>query len=645
MHALTTKRLRLSPAIEVRDLPDGTRLLKQLVLTEYLALDAGQQRTLALFDGQKTVEEVLHDLLRQGAHPNIRAFYDLVLNALNKGFLEEADATDVTAPEISAVGESRGGSMAFSGVLILAGAAALWHSEFAPGERLEDWFKVLVFMSAGLSLAYALAASTLSRFGRQVYGARVRWDRLVPFFTIDVRDAFMGGRACEAAVGLRTLSGPFVVAALSWLADSNAGMLAAAFTALVLGSPFGSTPAHSLLHALFRKRYELPHCADEFLGKRLISQLLDWKRRVSEENYYLLHATYSILWLGTLFRLANSLMVAVGEQVVRTLSEARPPDDLAVSYIVFGLLGFGLAAIVVYALFLVVRGVQRHIATRLATTETRSLRNADAGARPTDDAAFEFLRQNLLFSQLKPEDLRSVVQAMKFLSVPADTMIIREHEPGDTMFVVYSGSVGVTKEDDAGLPVDVATLGRGDIFGEIALLEKGERTSSVRAREAASLFVLAKPEFDRLLASNLGSAAIKTAVQVCAFLRRRPLFADWHPQALMKLAGEFSFVDCKAGEVVIREGEPNDAFYIVYEGQFGVRKQGVTSATLKPGDFCGEISLLRDIPATADVLATHPSRALRLARASFLQLVSHDFFTGLAIDDALRARAGGKGAA
>ncbi len=100
----------------------------------------------------------------------------------------------------------------------------------------------------------------------------------------------------------------------------------------------------------------------------------------------------------------------------------------------------------------------------------------------------------------------------------------------------------------------------------------------------------------------------------------------------MKIAGQFSFQECPAGAEILTEGRQNESFYIVYEGEFGVRKAGRQVATLGPGDFCGEISLLQGTAASANVAALRNSRCLKLGRESFLDLVSHDFLTGLAIE-------------
>ncbi len=84
-------------------------------------------------------------------------------------------------------------------------------------------------------------------------------------------------------------------------------------------------------------------------------------------------------------------------------------------------------------------------------------------------------------------------------------VIIREGEMGKEMFIIRSGSVTVTKEQD-GQTVILTTLKRGDFFGEMAILESAPRTATVTAREETRVVVL-----------NVGSFLIK--------IRKDPTFA------------------------------------------------------------------------------------------------------------------------
>ena len=100
----------------------------------------------------------------------------------------------------------------------------------------------------------------------------------------------------------------------------------------------------------------------------------------------------------------------------------------------------------------------------------------------------------------------------------------------------------------------------------------------------------------------------------------------------MKIANEFTFMDCEAGQTIITEDEQNEFFYLIYEGDFDVSKDGKSIAKLGPGEFCGEISLLRGTAANATVTADTNARALKLDKESFLDLVSQDFVMALALD-------------
>jgi CRP-like cAMP-binding protein len=67
--------------------------------------------------------------------------------------------------------------------------------------------------------------------------------------------------------------------------------------------------------------------------------------------------------------------------------------------------------------------------------------------------------------------------------------IIREGDSGNEMFIIQSGSVDVYK-DDGDKRVFLATLGRGEFFGEMAILENIRRSATVIAREEVHLIVL-----------------------------------------------------------------------------------------------------------------------------------------------------------
>jgi MFS family permease len=107
-----------------------------------------------------------------------------------------------------------------------------------------------------------------------------------------------------------------------------------------------------------------------------------------------------------------------------------------------------------------------------------------------------------------------------------------------------------------------------------------------------------------------------------AALRACRLFAPFTLAQLEQLAAGSTTVRHPAGTVLITEGEPGDAFYLLTEGSVEVTVAGTPVSTLGPGQGFGEIALLRGTPRTATVTATSPVVAFRVDAPTFVSAVS-----------------------
>jgi MFS family permease len=99
------------------------------------------------------------------------------------------------------------------------------------------------------------------------------------------------------------------------------------------------------------------------------------------------------------------------------------------------------------------------------------------------------------------------------------------------------------------------------------------------------------------------------------------MFAPLPVSAKEYMATRLVSVPVRAGEVVIRAGEPGDRFYIVASGELQVTADGV-DATIGESDYFGEIALLRDVPRTATVRALGDGQLYALERDDFLAAVT-----------------------
>ncbi len=126
-----------------------------------------------------------------------------------------------------------------------------------------------------------------------------------------------------------------------------------------------------------------------------------------------------------------------------------------------------------------------------------------------------------LFSTLTADELNDVLRAVRPLQLPAGQRLFRQGQAGDAAFVVESGAVEIYTEGPGG-EVVVATLGPGEVIGELSLLDGSPRSASARAQGDTSLFRLDKQEFD-FLRQNLRPAAYKLmrsmAMTLCDRLR------------------------------------------------------------------------------------------------------------------------------
>lgn len=97
--------------------------------------------------------------------------------------------------------------------------------------------------------------------------------------------------------------------------------------------------------------------------------------------------------------------------------------------------------------------------------------------------------------------------------VPRGATVMKEGEPGTCAYLIQSGTVRiVTKNQEDGREVELARLGAGQIFGEMALIFDGPRTASVQAAEDCNLIILTRESFRHKL--NKSDPTIKAIIEM-----------------------------------------------------------------------------------------------------------------------------------
>jgi CRP-like cAMP-binding protein len=106
----------------------------------------------------------------------------------------------------------------------------------------------------------------------------------------------------------------------------------------------------------------------------------------------------------------------------------------------------------------------------------------------------DYLSQVSLFAACSKKDLKAIAKAADELTIDDERDLVTQGEVGKEAFIIVEGSAAVTRGGRR-----VATLGPGEHFGELSLLDGGPRTATVTAETPMRLLVIGQREFHWLL--------------------------------------------------------------------------------------------------------------------------------------------------
>ncbi|HTQ30013.1 MAG TPA: cyclic nucleotide-binding domain-containing protein [Opitutaceae bacterium] len=212
----------------------------------------------------------------------------------------------------------------------------------------------------------------------------------------------------------------------------------------------------------------------------------------------------------------------------------------------------------------------------------------------------------------------------------AGETVFPEGSEGNKFYLVASGLVRVSKRGEA-----LSDLGPGGCIGEGSLLTDHPRSATVTACQDSTLFSLTRASFSYLTEAypdiraelrrlhedrRIGTTTRTLERQLALHL---PFLRDTaDPGLIADLAGELRPVFCRAGEILLKEGEAGDRFYIIEHGSLQVSRRGETLATLTTGGCLGEGALLDTATRSATATAVEDTGLLTLDRQSFHRILS-----------------------
>jgi CRP-like cAMP-binding protein len=184
------------------------------------------------------------------------------------------------------------------------------------------------------------------------------------------------------------------------------------------------------------------------------------------------------------------------------------------------------------------------------------------------------LRSLTIFRHLAEPQLAALADALAVRTASAGTVLFEEGSPGDALYVLSEGEILIDKHLEAGGMAEIARLHPGDIFGEMALIERQPRSARAMAATDAVLLVLGAEDLVRWLRSDAQTAAT-FFLEVMRLMSRRlhqstnrvVLLFELSQLTLQRFTDEGDFLRAALDRIVPRlEGDWSAAAYL--HGEF-----------------------------------------------------------------------------
>ncbi len=128
------------------------------------------------------------------------------------------------------------------------------------------------------------------------------------------------------------------------------------------------------------------------------------------------------------------------------------------------------------------------------------------------------LRKISFFEGLEDQTLEFIAKVGEGVNVVPGSVIFREGDAGDRMYLIIKGKVEIYRSDESGYETVLATLDSADVFGEMSLLDDAPRSASAKAVEETIMISLKRTEFQLFLENNF-SVALKLLATLSRKLR------------------------------------------------------------------------------------------------------------------------------
>ena len=230
-----------------------------------------------------------------------------------------------------------------------------------------------------------------------------------------------------------------------------------------------------------------------------------------------------------------------------------------------------------------------------------------------------------MFAELQPVQIRAFLIHSKLHYLQPDAIVFERGDHTDTLFTVLDGEVGIRVNQDD--PNEMVRLGAGQFFGEMGLISGRIRSATVVATQPVLLLEVERNTILKLEGSH---PAVKKTIDDAAVIRQIKSYLAPHidEELLKEVVATSKIVPKKTGEVLIREGDTDDAVYLIRKGSVTISKRvgdkDVVLSYVAAGHYVGEMARLTRHPRMATVTAAIATEAIQIDSGVFRKLLDHD---------------------
>lgn len=229
----------------------------------------------------------------------------------------------------------------------------------------------------------------------------------------------------------------------------------------------------------------------------------------------------------------------------------------------------------------------------------------------------EVCKSRIIFHGLDEEQRFAIINQMYKVYCPKGRKIIVQGDlKAEEFYVVNDGKFDILVN---GLKVVSCT--KGDGFGELALLHNAPRSATVVASENSTIFAVNRVAFRTVVRRNVR----ERGRQIQAMLKAIPEFSGLSDKNIALIQMAFVEYLFQKDEVILRQGEDGDRFYIIISGACTWQKELPTgeleNGHIGIGEYFGERALITREKRSATIIAETPVKTFTLSKEDFHELI------------------------